>query len=93
VGFLSTAVVGRTGVLYSSPKVGYVDPIYVSLKSLSGNYGTSSSMTFPRDSKRSKSGLRGVTNTDVVQGVGFSIVTKVPSEFSNEGATILLASN
>jgi hypothetical protein len=70
VGFISTFVVGRTGVLYSSPKVGSVYPIYVSIKALSGNCGTSSSMTFPRESKKRKSGLRGMVNTDV-RGVGF----------------------
>jgi hypothetical protein len=78
VGFIYTTVVGRIGVLYSSPNIGSVDPIYVSVKALSGNYGISSSMMFPRESKQSKSGSRGVSDTDVVRGVGFSTVTKVP---------------
>jgi hypothetical protein len=93
VGFVCTAMVGRTGILYSSPKIGYVDPIYVSVNYLSGNCGTSSSMTFPRESKRRKSGSRGVIDTYVVQGVGFSTVTKEPSGLSNGGVTTLLASD
>ena len=93
MGFVSTAVVGKTRVLYSSPKIGSMDPIYVSIKFIFDNRGTSSSMTFPRESKRRKSGSRGVTDTNVVRGVGFSTVTKAPSELSNGGATTLPTSD
>jgi hypothetical protein len=68
-----------------------VDPIYVSVNALSGNCGISSSMMFPRESKQRKSGLRGVTDIDVVRGVGFSTVTKAPFGFSNGGVTTLPA--
>jgi hypothetical protein len=67
-----------------------VDPIYVSINILSGNCGTSLSMMFPRESKRTKSGSRGVTDTGVV---GFSIVSKACSGLSNEEAIALSASD
>jgi hypothetical protein len=73
VGLILTAVLERMGVLYSSPNMGCVDPMYVSVIGLSGNRGTSSSMTFPRESKRSKSGSRGITE------VGPAVVTKASS--------------
>jgi hypothetical protein len=86
VGLVSTVVLGRIGVLYSSPKIGSVDPIYVLVKILYGNRGTSSSMMFPRESKRTKSGSRGVIDTDVVV---FSTVTKEPSKLFDGGAMTL----
>ena len=62
------------GVLDSSPKMGCVDPMYVSVIGLSGNRGISLSMTFPRGSKRSNSGSRGVTR------MGPEVVTEVSSQ-------------
>ena len=73
VGLILVAVLGRTGVPYSSPKMGCVDPMYVSVMGLSGNRGISSSMTFPRGSKRSNNGLRGTVEAGPV------VVTEVSS--------------
>jgi hypothetical protein len=74
VGLTLTAVLGRMGVPYSSPKMGCVDPMYVSVIGLSVNHGISSSMTFPRGSKRSNNGSRGIAE------VGPVVVTEVSSQ-------------
>jgi hypothetical protein len=73
VGLILTTVLGRMGVLCSSPKMGCVDPMYVLVIGLSGNRGISSSMTFPRGSKRSNNGSRGITEAGPV------VVTEVSS--------------
>ena len=73
MGLILTAVLGRMGVLYSSPNMGCVDPMYVSVIGLSGNRGISSSMTFPRGSKRSNNGSRGIAEAGPV------VVTEVSS--------------
>jgi hypothetical protein len=63
-------LLGQTGVPYSSPKMGCVDPMYVSVIGLSGNQWDFLVYDISEGSKRSNNGSRGIAEAGPVVVTG-----------------------